>query len=132
MLEPFAGAALADADDSADAEGALVEALAAGALVDAAGWFAEAEAAGWLAEADFSVLDWPAAIAEPAAIRAATRASFLNFMGVFLSSSYTGNGKNTGYSRAVPFGARNAGKLHGATAPSDARCFRLPHRGAAT
>jgi hypothetical protein len=91
-LVELADAPLVEAEDA----GWLVEDAAmlddAGWLVDAvaAGWFAEAEAAGWFAEADFSVLDWPAAIAVPAAIRAATRASFLNFMVVFLSSYTAG------------------------------------------
>jgi hypothetical protein len=61
------------------AEGWFAEAEVEGWLVEAAGWFAEAEVEGWFAEADFS-LSVPAAIAVLAAIKAATRASFLNMV----------------------------------------------------
>jgi hypothetical protein len=101
----------------------LAEAEADGWLVDAAGWFAEAEVEGWFAEADFS-LSVPAAIAVLAAIRAATRASFLNCMVGFLSydSQLT----------ATRFGAKCAIKFQHAPAPRSARHLSLPHGEMAT
>lgn len=112
----------------------FVEAEAAGWFAEADwlaeaeldGWFAVAETAGWLAELDFSVEDWPAAMAEPAAIRAAARASFLNSMDVILS--YTKRG-DTGRCRALPFGALRARKLQRCAAPTDARFLRTASRG---
>ena len=103
----------------------FAEAEAEGWLVEEAGWLADAEAAGWFAEADFSLseLDWPAAIAEPAAINAAARASFLNCMVDVLSY---------GQLTAVRFGAKAAHKLQAAAAPSDARHLRRIHGGTAT
>jgi hypothetical protein len=120
------------------AEGWLVEAEA-----DAAGWFveAEAEAAGWFVEAEVVAAGWLAdaevvaglfspAIAEPAAISAATRASFLNSMVVFLSS-YTER-KTRANRRAVHFGALMTRKLQAPAAPSDARHLGARYRGIAT
>jgi hypothetical protein len=101
-------------------DGWLVEAEDEGWFVDA-GWLAEAEADGWLVEADDALLS--AAITEPAAIRAAARASFLNFMDCVLSY---------GQLTAVRFGPNRAGKLHRTAAPSDARRLTAMHGGAAT
>jgi hypothetical protein len=118
---------LADADWLVDADADwLVEA-------DAEGWFAEAvaagwfiDAAGWLADADLSVF----AMTEPAVIRAATRASFLNCMVVILSS-YTKR-EDTVFCRAVPFGHREPHKLQRGTAPSDASALSAGNQGRAT
>jgi hypothetical protein len=110
----------------AEAAGWLAEADAAGWFVeDEAGWLAEAEAAGWLADADFSFseLGWLAAIAVPAAMRAATRASFLNSMVYVLSY---------GQLTAIRFVAPPARKFQGEPAPSDARHLRARHGGTAT
>jgi hypothetical protein len=97
----------------AEAAGWFAEAEAAGWLADAAGWFAEADAAGWFAEADVCLsLSVPPAITEPAAMRAATRASFLNSMVKVLSY---------GQLTAIRFGARGAPKFQRASAPGDAR-----------
>jgi hypothetical protein len=102
----------------------LAEAEADGWLVDEEDWLAEAEVAGWLDEAeDLSVLDWPAAIAEPAAIRAATRASFLNCMVGILSY---------GQLTAKSFVAGGASKFPSHRAPSGAGRLRAAHGGPAT
>ena len=84
---------------------------------------AEAEVEGWLAEADLSLSDWPAAIAEVAAITAATRASFLNCMVWILSF---------GQLTAIRFGSRGAFKFRGASAPSGAGLLRARAGGTAT
>jgi hypothetical protein len=101
---------LDDADWFVDADG-----------LDVADWFAEVEADGWLVEADEALLS--AAITEPAAIKAAARASFLNFMDCVLSY---------GQLTAVRFGPCRAGKLHRVAAPSDARRLTAIHGGPAT
>jgi hypothetical protein len=120
----------------AEALGWFDEAEAAGWLVDEDdmledGWLAEAEevAAGWLVEAEVAGL-LSAAIAEPAAISAATRASFLNSMVVILSS-YTER-KTRSNRRAVHFGANPGRKLQHRSAPSDARHMRSGYRGKST
>jgi hypothetical protein len=103
----------------------LAEAEAAGWLLDDEGWFAEADVDGWLAEADLSLseLVWPAAIAVPAAIRAAASASFLNSMVCVLSY---------GQLTAVRFGANKASKLQWTRAPSGAGHLRAHIGGTAT
>jgi hypothetical protein len=68
-------------------------------------------------------LSVPAAIAVPAAIRAATRASFLNSMVCVLSY---------GQLTAIRFGASGAGKFRAGRAPSDARHLRAVPGGGAT
>jgi hypothetical protein len=110
LVEPEDADCFEEADWLEDAEG-----------LEDADWFAEVEADGWLVEADDALLS--AAITEPAAISAATRASFLNFMGCVLSY---------GQLTAVRFGPSEGGKLHRAAAPSDARRLTAMHGGAAT
>lgn len=120
----FAEAEAAGWFAEAEAAGWFADAEAAGWLVDAAGWFAEAEVAGWLADADFSLsAGWFPAIAVPAAIRAAARASFLNFMVCVLSY---------GQLTAVRFGSNEAIKLQQRPEPSDARRLRVAHGVTAT
>jgi hypothetical protein len=127
LVEAEAEAAGWFVEAEAEAAGWFVEAEA-----DAAGWFVEAEvvAAGWLADAEVAAGLFSPAIAEPAAISAATRASFLNSMVVFLSS-YTER-KTRANRRAVHFGAWAARKLQAPAAPSDARHLGARYRGIAT
>jgi hypothetical protein len=105
----------AEAEGEAEVEDWLAEA-------EAAGWLAEAEVEGWFDEAEVC-LSVPAAITEPAAINAATRASFLNCMVDFLSY---------GQLTAIRFVAAEAAKFQGAAAPCDARHSGMPHGCAAT
>jgi hypothetical protein len=114
---PFAPAAMLESLEGwlveAEMAGWFAEAEPDGWLVEAAGWFAEADAAGWLAEAAGWFADaegcevdeadlsyWPA-ITEPAAIRAVTRASFLNSMACsFLHQSIDMQGDSVAGRRA--------------------------------
>jgi hypothetical protein len=105
---------LAEADAAgwlADDADWLADADFAGWLADDAGWLAEAVAAGWLVDADVCLSLSVFAITVPAAMRAATRASFLNMVG-FLSD---------GQLTAIRFGARRARKFHEGRTPGDAR-----------
>jgi hypothetical protein len=105
-LEPDEDIPEADWLAEAEADGWLVE--------DEADWLDEAD--GWFAEADFDLSsDWPAAIAEVAAITAATRASFLNCMVGILSF---------GQLTAIRFGPPGPIKFRAATAPSGAGRLR--------
>src|SRR5688572_24187062 len=115
---------LAEADWFAEAEAAgwFAEAEAAGWLADDAGWFAEAVAAGWLVDADVCLSLSVPAITVPAAMSAATRASFLNMVG-FLSD---------GQLTAIRFGRRSAGKFHAGRTPGDARHSAVARGGWAT
>src|SRR5688572_15494814 len=115
---------LAEADWFAEAEAAgwFAEADAAGWLADDAGWLAEAVAAGWLVDADVCLSLSVLAITVPAAMRAVTRASFLNMVG-FLSD---------GQLTAIRFGRRSAGKFHAGRTPGDARHSAVARGGWAT
>ena len=102
----------------------LAEAEADGwfAEVEVDGWFADAVAAGWLVDAEVCLSLSLPAITVPAAMRAATRASFLNMVKVLSDGQLT----------AVRFGPRGAAKLHAGGAPGGARHSGTRRGGCAT